>query len=132
VAHYFDTSALAKLVVREPESAAVHAWLQAQARHPVAADLVRTELSRAVVRVAPDRLDRVRAVLLCVDLVAITPAILQEAGRLQPSWLRTLDAIHLATALALDDDLESIVTYDDRLAAAARFHGLPVTAPSGS
>jgi predicted nucleic acid-binding protein len=127
--HYFDTSALVKLVVAEAESAALIAWLSALDRHPVVSDLARTELVRAVSRAAPERLERVRYVLASVALVQVTPAILQEAGRLRPETLRSLDGIHLATALVLDDELESFVTYDERLADAARFHGLPVTTP---
>jgi predicted nucleic acid-binding protein len=129
VAHYVDTSALVKLVVREDESPAFIAWLSGTDRRPVASDLIRTELTRAVSRAAPGRLEQARRVIASVTLVSITPAILQEAARLQPATLRTLDAIHLASALALDDDLESLVTYDERLAGAARFHGIPITAP---
>ncbi len=52
-----------------------------------------------------------------------------EAGRLDPTILRTLDAVHLDAALALGDDLDSVVTYDDRLAEAARLNGVQVTSP---
>ena len=130
MAHYVDTSALVKLVVREEESPAFITWLSEADRAPVASDLIRTELARAVSRAAPSRLEQARRVIASVTLMSITPAILQEAGRLQPGTLRTLDAVHLASALALDDDLESFVTYDERLAEAARFYGIPVSAPS--
>jgi predicted nucleic acid-binding protein len=129
LAHYLDTSALVKLVVREAESRAVTRWLGETPREPVTSDIARTELLRAVTRATPRRLEQARRVLASVTLMSITPAILLEAGRLQPSTLRTLDTIHLASALALDDDLESIVTYDTSLADAARFHGITVTAP---
>ena len=70
-----------------------------------------------------------REALRRVDLVAIDDRILDAAGILEPRVLRTLDAIHLATALALGDDLESIVTYDDRMIEAARLIGLPTSTP---
>jgi len=67
-------------------------------------------------------------VLDSLTLVSITPATFDAAGRIEPTVPRSLDAIHLASALDLGDDLESIVTYDDRLAEAAAHHGIPVTA----
>jgi predicted nucleic acid-binding protein len=65
-----------------------------------------------------------------VDLVAIDDRILDAAGILEPRVVRTLDAIHLATALALGDDLAEILTYDRRMAQGARLLGLPVSSPS--
>jgi len=73
---------------------------------------------------------RVREVLDSITLLIVTADILDAAGRLDPPMLRTLDAVHLATALALGDDLESIVTYDARLAAAAQANGVPARAPA--
>jgi predicted nucleic acid-binding protein len=128
VAHYLDTSALTKLVVAETESKALRAWLKV-GREPVACDLARTELIRAVRRAAPDRLLQARAVLDSLTLVEVTPAIFEQASRLDPPALRSLHAIHLAAALDLGDDLDSIVTYDDRLAEAASLNGIPVSAP---
>lgn len=130
MAHYVDTSALAKLVAAEPETDALRAWLAEAERDPVSCDLARTELMRAVRRVAPDRVTRAREVLEAVTLVAVTTAIFEEAGRLDPAILRTLDAVHLAAALALGDDLEGLVTYDDRLGEAARLNGVIVVRPS--
>jgi predicted nucleic acid-binding protein len=130
VAHYVDTSALAKLVVSEPETAAFRRWLNEDDRVPVASNLVRTELLRAVRRVAADRVLQARAVLDSITLVQITTSILEQAGRLDPAMLRSLDALHLATALDLGDDLDGLVTYDDRLAEAARLNGVPVTVPA--
>lgn len=128
MAHYLDTSALTKLVVAEPESKALRAWLKKD-RGPVACDLARTELIRAVRRSAPDRLLQARAVLDSLTLIAVTTSIFEQASRIDPATLRSLDAIHLAAALDLGDDLDSVVTYDDRLAEAANFHGITVTAP---
>lgn len=128
MAHYLDTSALTKLVVAEAESKALRAWLKT-AREPVACDLARTELIRAVRRSAPDRLLQARAVLDSLTLIEVTPSIFEQASRLDPPTLRSLDAIHLAAALDLGDDLDTLVTYDDRLAEAASLNGIPVTAP---
>lgn len=130
MAHYLDTSVLVKLVVAEPETAALRAWLGEADRNPVACDLARTELLRAVRRAAPDRVLHARAVLDSITLIDVTTSIFEEAGRLDPTTLRSLDAIHLAAALDLGDELASLVTYDDRLAEAAQHNGIPVTAPA--
>ena len=84
---------------------------------------------RAVRRAAPDRAPRVREVLDAFTLTQLTPAAFSEAGRLDPLGLRPLDALHLASALNLDDDLEGIVTYDHRMADAATTNGIAVLAP---
>ncbi len=129
MAHYLDTSALTKLVVAEAESKALRAWLRT-GREPVACDLVRTELIRAVRRSAPGRLVQARAVLDSLTLIQVTSSIFEQAGRLEPPGLRSLDAIHLAAALDLGDDLDGVVTYDERLAEAASLNGISVTAPA--
>lgn len=130
MAFYLDTSALVKLVVREPETDALRAWFAETPRDPVACDLARTELLRAVRRVAPALLVHARTVLDVVTLTEVTTAVFEAAGRLDPSILRTLDAIHVAAALDLGDDLEGMVTYDERLARAAEQNGIKVTAPT--
>ena len=130
MAFYIDTSALVKLVVAEAESEPLKNWVEREQRDLIACDLVRTELQRAVRRVAPDRATRSRAVLDSITLTAVTPAIFEEAGRLDPATLRSLDAIHLASALDLGDDLEGLITYDDRLAAASEANGVAVVAPT--
>ncbi len=130
MAHYLDTSALAKLVVAEPETAALRAWLGETDRTPVASDLARTELMRAVRRVAPDLVLRARAVLDSVMLIEITTSLIEDAGRLDPTALRSLDALHIAAALDLGDDLDGLVTYDDRMAQAAALNGISITVPA--
>ena len=130
VAHYIDTSALAKLIVAEPETAALQAWFVERERNPVSCDLTRTELLRSVRRSAPDRLVRAREVLDSVTLIEVTTAMFKDAGLLDPTILRTLDAVHLAAALILGDELEGLVTYDDRLARAALANGIAVIAPA--
>lgn len=84
---------------------------------------------RAVRRIVPDRALQARAVLDSVTLVEVGPNVFEEAGRLDPSVLRSLDAIHLASALDLGDDLEGLVTYDDRLAEAAEANGVAAVSP---
>jgi len=84
---------------------------------------------RAVRRVVPDRVLQAREVLNAVTLVQVRPAVFEDAGRLDPSGLRSLDAIHLAAALDLGDDLDGLITYDDRLANAAISNGVAVIAP---
>jgi len=126
---YFDTSALAKLVVKEPESAALAAWLDDNAaRRKGSSMLCRVELPRAV-RAGGD-LAYLRAQMILGDLMQIplTPELLDAAGSL-PGPLRSLDAIHLATALRLRADLYALVAYDQHLLAAAELAGLPTASP---
>lgn len=130
MAHYLDTSALAKLVVAEPESPALHVWATTPGRALVSCDLARTELLRAVRRTDPALALPARAVLDVLVLLRVTPAVVEEAARLEPPALRTLDALHLAAALTLGDDLEAVVTYDERLAEACAHHGVRVLAPA--
>jgi len=129
VAFYVDTSALVKLVVAESETTALRSWLEDADRDLVSCDLARTELMRAVRRTVPDRALMARAVLDSITLVEVRSSLFEEAGRLDPSALRSLDAIHLAAALDLGDDLKGLVTYDDRLAEAAEANGVSVITP---
>jgi predicted nucleic acid-binding protein len=127
---YADTSALVKLVVVEAESGALRDWIVRGAVELASSDLARTELVRAVRRCAPEALGQARDVLSRLLLVRAPSQLFDDAGRLDPVELRSLDAVHVATALALADDLEGVVTYDDRMADAVRALGLPVIAPS--
>ena len=129
MAVYVDTSALVKLVVAEAETDALRHWILQDARTLVSCDLARTELMRAVRRVVPDRAVLARQVLDSITLVSLSPSVFDEAGRLDPADMRSLDAVHLAAALDLGDDLEGMVTYDERLAAAAAANGVIVLAP---
>lgn len=129
MAHYLDTSALVKLVVAEAETDALRSWIAEADRELVASNLVRTELMRAVRRAVPDRTVRAQAVLDALTLTEVTASLFAEACRLEPSELRSLDAVHLAAALDLGDDLDGFVTYDERLAAAAAANGVVVVAP---
>ena len=129
MAHYVDTSALTKLVVAEAESAALRTWLGAADRTPVSCDLARTELLRTVRRVAPDRMVHAREVLDSLILLQVTTDTFEAAAHLDPTAPRTLDALHIAAALTLGDELEGIVAYDERLTHAATGLGIKVIAP---
>ena len=126
---YIDSSALVKLVVPEPETSALEADL-AHREGLVASQLAALECRRAIRRVASKRaFAAVDDMLEAVLLMNITPAVLQTAARLDPPLLRSLDAIHVATALATHDPDLEVITYDDRLAAAAAANGLRVVRP---
>ncbi len=128
---YADTSALVKLVASEQESDALRQWIrESDDLVLVSSDLVRTELMRAVRRTYPAHATRARDLIDSLLLVPISSDICESAARLEPVTLRSLDAIHLATALVLGDDLEAIVVYDDRLVDSARDYGLRTIAPA--
>jgi len=125
---YVDASALAKLIVDEAEGDALRAFLAPIARQ--ATSIVgRVEVERTVARRAPARLDHVAGLLDDLVIVGLGPAIAAAAAAIGPPTLRTLDAIHLASAAALAADLEAFVTYDRRLADVARALGMPVASP---
>ena len=125
---YVDTSALVKLVVAEPASTALrHALHGADL---VASALVRTELRRAAARHPDRRVDqRVTELLGALALVAVDSGVLDRAGTLTPASLRSLDALHVATALSLGARLDRFFTYDARMTDAARRHSIAVDAP---
>ena len=128
---YADTSALAKLLADEEETPALTAWIAGiEDLVIVSSDLVRTELMRAIRRIHPAAAPSVKALLSTLLLVPISTDICDSAARLEPPTLRSLDAIHLATALVAGEDLEAMLTYDDRLAEASLRYGLKVVAPS--
>lgn len=123
---YLDTSAAAKLLVTERESAALADWLDRPTLRPMATLLLETELRRLAVRLDL-RQQAVTAVLEGVELYALPDTGFREAGLMARRDLRSLDALHLAGALRLD--VEVLVTYDERRAAAAADVGLTVVAP---
>jgi hypothetical protein len=127
---YLDSSALVKLVVREEGTDELRAWL---AGHPsvVSSALAVTEVRRAIGRLSARRslADRARLVLDGIALLAVDVAVLEAGAALRPPELRTLDAIHVASALSLGADLLAFVTYDDRQERAAKKAGLPVVRP---
>jgi hypothetical protein len=125
---YLDASAIVKLVAPEDETAALVAFL-AEHRSQATSVVGLVEVRRVAARrpgVAPER---VEAVLGRIPAIGLDIATVGVAGSIRPAAIRTLDAIHLASAAALGDDLEAFVTYDQRLADAARSVGLPDVAP---
>jgi predicted nucleic acid-binding protein len=126
---YLDSSAIVKLAVREPESDALRRHLRRR-RPWVSSALARAEVLRALLPAGTTALEAGRQVLARCDLIRVNDAVLNRAGTMLPPDLRTLDAIHLASAWRLGRDLGELVTYDERLAAAGRQAGLRVTAPS--
>jgi predicted nucleic acid-binding protein len=132
---YLDASALAKLVRSEPQSAALRTFLDGA--EMVSSELVLTELPRAIRRAAAsgvmpvDRLLKQAAELLdAVGLLPLERDTLIAAGMLPEPALRSLDAIHVATAVSAAP-LAGFVTYDERQSAAARLCGLRTIAPAG-
>lgn len=124
---YVDTSALAALLIDQPESAAPLDWLDSTAAELVSSDLLETELRRVAVREGLDQSDVTR-LLDGVALAALDRAVYRGAGYLPMPYLRTLDALHLEAAIRLD--ASAVLTYDRRLGEAARAAGLDVIAPA--
>ena len=128
---YLDSSALVKLALTEPESAALTSWLADRADQDlVSSALHRTEVLRAIWRAEPGALPRGQRIIRRIGRVALSHDILDNAATLPPARLGTAGAIHLASALAIRRDLVSFVTYDKPLLDAARDAGLPVDSPS--
>jgi predicted nucleic acid-binding protein len=126
---YLDASAAVKLVVSEPESSSVTTFLAGEVSR-VSSRVLAIELIRAVTRASPSSLDQARSLLGVIEFIELDEEIAERAAGLEPAALRSLDAIHLATALALGEDLDAFVTYDARQGDAARTLGLTVEAPS--
>lgn len=125
---YLDTSAFIKTVVREPESQALRAYLADNPRQ-VSSALLKVEALRAVRDLGAPFTGAVRTGFRRMDFIALDDRILEAAGTLDPSILRTLDAVHLASAAELDGDLDAIITYDRRMISGATALGLPVVTP---
>lgn len=127
---YLDSSAIVKLARRESETEALRAWLAARPEPLVTSALARTEATRALVRYQPSAVRVLRMVLALLHQMPITESVLDAAATLPGPALRSLDAIHLATAEELRGVLSCFVAYDKRLAEAARERGLTVATPS--
>ena len=130
MAFYLDTSAAVKLVQEERGSAALLTWMAERERMLASSSLLHSELLRTTRRSRPDLLAQARALLDHVTLIDVGWEVCERAGLLDPDGIRSLDAIHLASALALAEELEGIVTYDVRLQEAALAAGLAVVAPA--
>jgi uncharacterized protein len=128
--YYIDTSAALKLLAEESHSKAFAAFYDDHTEASwVSSALLRIEVVRAVTRAMPAAVPDARALLLAFDYVTIDDEVVDAAMNEPDRMLRSLDAIHLATARVLGTDLDGLVTYDDRLANAARDAGIPVIDP---
>lgn len=129
---YLDSAAIVKLVRREEHSEALTAWLNAQGDQPlVASSLVEVEVTRAIRRAAPQALRGVPAAIGRLYRLEIDSTVRATAAAFEQPLLRSLDAIHLATAQVLAHEAGSLtfVTYDKRLLACAAEIGLPIASP---
>ncbi len=124
---YVDASAFVKLVLPEPETPALLAALDGAARL-VAAEVIEVEVLRATRRGGGDPAVA-RAQLAALRTLPLSSEIRARASLLDPPTVRSLDAIHLATALSLGERLDRLYTYDERMALAGRQAGLDVLAP---
>jgi predicted nucleic acid-binding protein len=126
---YLDSSAIVKLVVREPDTDALLRYLAA-GHLRVTSALARVEVVRAVRRHGRSAVARARDLLDSLNLLVLDDALLDRAATIAADDLRSLDAIHIASAQLLDDELRALVTYDDRMLDAARALGVPATRPA--
>jgi uncharacterized protein len=128
---YLDSDAVVKLVHAEPESAALRGWLDERSETPwISSVLTEIESFRALARYAPQAASRLPAVLDQINLIDLDQRIRMLARTVTPATVRSLDAIHLGTALSSRASLTSFVTYDKRLLDAAQAAGLPIDSPA--
>jgi uncharacterized protein len=128
---YLDAAAVVKLAHAEPESPALRRWLDERAQTGwISSVLTEIESFRALARYAPQAVSRLPAVLDQIDLIDLDPPIRVLARTVKPATVRSLDAIHLGTALQSRPLLTWFVTYDKRLLDAAQAAGLPVNSPA--
>ena len=128
---YLDSAAVVKLAHAEPESPALRSWLEERADTGwISSELTEIESFRALARYAPDAVSRLPVVLDQIDLVDSGPGIRVLARTVRPVTVRSLEAIHLGSALHSRSGLTSFVTYDKRLLEAAKAAGLPADSPA--
>jgi predicted nucleic acid-binding protein len=127
---YLDSSALLKLLHEEAESAALAEWLAERTGTPVvSSELAKVEVVRACRRINPATLTAATALLAGLDLVPLSGAVIDQAANVGGTTLRSLDAIHLASALSIRGELSAFVAYDHRLAEAVSSAGLEPLSP---
>lgn len=127
---YLDTSAALKLVVPEAETPSLETWIAERAELPRASSrLLRIEMLRSVTRSAPHRMARANVVLSSIALLSMDD-VAPAAESIGDRTLRSLDALHLATANELRTELTAFLCYDKRLCDSARALGLPVESPT--
>src|SRR5664279_649278 len=130
---YLDSSALLKLLFEESESAALALWIAERADMPmVSSELAKVEVVRATRRLNADVVPAARALVSQLDLIPLSGALIEEAADTGEPVLRTLDAIHLASALSIRIELTAFVAYDNRLLAAAEAAGIEPIRPSAA
>lgn len=128
---YLDSSALLKLLFEESESAGLAQWISERAGTPrVSSELAKVEVVRATRRLDAKVVPTARALLSQLDLIPLSGAMIDDAADAGEPLLRTLDAIHLASALSIRADLIAFVAYDTRLVAAAEAAGIEPVGPS--
>lgn len=129
-AYYVDTSAALKLLAAESHSQPFAEFYDAHASAAwVSSALLRVEVMRAVTRAMPAAIPDARQLLLAFDYISVDDAVIDSAMNAPDRMLRSLDAIHLASARLLLPELDGFVSYDDRLAAAAITAGMTVIDP---
>jgi predicted nucleic acid-binding protein len=126
---YIDTSAVLKLVHPEPESDALRAWMADNPGDLISSALVRTEARRALLRNDPEALPNLPAILSVIAQIPVSETVLDNAAMFPSPLLRSLDAIHLASAEAVAG-VAVVVAYDKRLIEAAAQRGLSVASPA--
>ncbi|HEY1917559.1 MAG TPA: type II toxin-antitoxin system VapC family toxin [Streptosporangiaceae bacterium] len=127
---YLDSAAIVKLAHAELESPALRDWLLKRAESGwVSSVLAEVESFRALARHAPEAVARLHPVLDLITLIDLDPGTRARAQAITPATVRSLDTIHLATAMSIQSQLTSFVTYDKRLADAAARAGLEVDTP---
>ncbi len=128
---YLDSSALLKLLHDEPESTALADWLASRTGTPVvSSELAKVEVIRACRRIDPTTLTEAAGLLAGLDLIPLSGAVIDQAADVGGTTLRSLDAIHLASALTIQHELSAFVAYDHRLAEAASTAGLELLIPA--
>lgn len=128
---YLDSSAVLKLLFQEKESDALAEWLSARTDLPtVSSELIKVEVVRAARRLDPRVVPAARVLVAQLDLIPLSGPLLEAACETGTPLLRALDAIHLASALVIRDELTAFLAYDHRLFAAAEVAGLHPTSPN--
>lgn len=131
--NYLDSSALLKLLFEERESADLAQWLSEKSGTPaVSSELVKIEVVRATRRLDPGVVPTARRLIAQLDLIPMTSDLVESAADVGGDVLRSLDAIHLASAKSLGAALSVVVVYDLRLATAVRDAGLTVAQPGAA
>jgi predicted nucleic acid-binding protein len=127
---YLDSSALLKLLFQEAESDALELWLSARVDVPkVSGELAKVEVVRACRRLDPSTVPAAQLLLAQLDLIPLAGAVIEQACNIGGPTLRSLDALHLASALTIGADLSAFVVYDHRLTTSALDAGLPTLRP---